>query len=358
MYKIKTEDDVEITKTEDLINEQQKFYEKLYKRNSNISSEHESIFLDNNNPFLYKINEEEKQLCENPITRVECLNYLRSMKNNKSPGSDGFTTEFYKFFWNDLGHYLIRSFNNSIALGELSVTQKHGIVTLLPKEGKSKLYLKNWRPITLLNSDYKIFSGILSTRLQNVLQRIIGHTQNGFIKGRDISECSRFIYDTIHESKRKKLTAILLLLDFEKAFDSLDHGFIEKCLNFYGFGPNYVKLIKILYKNTKCCVLYNGHLSQHFNVERGCRQGDPFSSNIFTLCISTLAACLLYDINVKGLSIYGSEYLITQFADDATLVLDGSEESMRSVFAILEKFESCSGLKINIDKTKAVWIGD
>ncbi len=358
MYKLISEENNEIYKTKDLINEQQKYFSKLYKKNNFTSREHESTFLDDDNPYLTKISQDEKDLCERPLTRAECLVYLKSMENGKSPGSDGFTSEFYKFFWNDLGHYLIRSFNNAIALGELSITQRHGMIILLPKEDKIKLYLKNWRPITLLNSDYKIFSGALSNRLQVILQRVISRIQNGFIKGRDISECTRFIYDTLHESKKQKLTGILLLLDFEKAFDSLDHGFIENSLKFYGFGPYFIKCINMLYKNITSCVLYNGHASSQFPVERGSRQGDPISSNIFTLCISTLAASALYNVYIKGITIKNSEYLMTQFADDATLILDGTEESMRSVFALLKKFESCSGLKVNIDKTKAVWIGD
>ena len=72
------------------------------------------------------------------------------MKNGKSPGMDGFTTEFYKFFW-------IRSFNHGYEKGHLSVTQRQGVITCLPKEGKSKFYIKNWRPISLLNVDYKMF---------------------------------------------------------------------------------------------------------------------------------------------------------------------------------------------------------
>ena len=97
---------------------------------------------------------------------MECQNYLKQMKNEKSPGIDGFTTEFYKFFWIDIGYYLVRSIKYAIASGELSVTQKQGIITLLPKKDKSKLFLKNWRPITLLNVDYKIFAGVFSFRLK------------------------------------------------------------------------------------------------------------------------------------------------------------------------------------------------
>ena len=77
------------------------------------------------------------------------------MKNDKSPGTDGFTCEFFKLFWKDIGHFLLRSINNSFEKGELSVTQKQGIIiTILPKGNKPREFLKNWRPISLLNVPY------------------------------------------------------------------------------------------------------------------------------------------------------------------------------------------------------------
>ena len=175
----------------------------------------------------------EKQICDNDLTLAECLSYLKTMKNEKTPGLDGFTVEFFKFFWRDLGTYMFRSINHAINVGELSITQKQGIITLLPKGEKDKTFLKNWRPITLLNVEYKIFSGAIATRLKKILQRIIGDTQKGFLEGRDISECNRLIYDVLQATKKKKLTALLLKIDFEKAFDSVSHKFIDKCLDFF-----------------------------------------------------------------------------------------------------------------------------
>ena len=88
------------------------------------------------------------------------------MKNNKSPGIDGFTVEFYKFFWIDLGIYLVRSLNYAYTTQNLSISQKQGIITCIPKEGKSKEYLKNWRPISLLSVDLKIGSASIATRIE------------------------------------------------------------------------------------------------------------------------------------------------------------------------------------------------
>ena len=108
------------------------------------------------------------------------------MKNNKSPGSDGLTTEFYKIFWKHIKTYIINSFNYSLKIGELTELQKQSIITLLPKPNKDTLLLENWRPISLLNVDYKIATKTIANRVKKVLHSIINTSQTGFIKGRYI----------------------------------------------------------------------------------------------------------------------------------------------------------------------------
>ena len=102
------------------------------------------------------------------------------MKNGKSPGTDGFPAEFYKFFWPDLGTYVVNSLNEAFDKGELSVTQKQGIITLLPKGDKPREFLKNWRPISLLNVDYKLLTGTMANRMKKVLPNIINQQQKVF----------------------------------------------------------------------------------------------------------------------------------------------------------------------------------
>ena len=106
------------------------------------------------------------------------------MSNNTSPGNDGFTVEFFKFFWQDIGWFLVRFINHSYSLGELSVTQKQGVITCIPKGNKDKSNLKNWRPISLLNVAYKLASASVSFRIKNVLDKIINEDQTGFLPGR------------------------------------------------------------------------------------------------------------------------------------------------------------------------------
>ena len=116
------------------------------------------------------------------------------MKLNKSPGSDGIPVEFYATFWSEIKSLAIDSMNSAYQKGELSITQKRGILNLIFKKN-DKTLLSNWRPITLLNADYKVLAHILANRLKKVIPRLIHTDQSGYIKGRSIFFNIRLIQD-------------------------------------------------------------------------------------------------------------------------------------------------------------------
>lgn len=290
------------------------------------------------------------------ITEYEVKEVIKKMKNCKTPGSDGFPIEFYKVFWRDIGEYLINSLNLAFSKGQLSITQKQGIITCIPKSDNRE-YMKNWRPITLLNVDYKILSGVLSHRLRKVLKDIISQEQKGFLAERYIGENTRLVYDVMHYLAEKNKKGMIMLIDFEKAFDSVEWRYIEKVLTTYKFGDEFKKWCKILYTDSRSCVINGGHFSTFFNLERGCRQGDPLSPYIFILAVEPLAMAIKNSDKIKGIKIKEIEHVIGQYADDTFMFLDGSEGSLAETVRLLDKFFECSGLKINVDKTQVAWLG-
>jgi hypothetical protein len=171
------EDNTEVTHQKDILVQQQLFYQTLYESRGTIfTDEHLKSFFDDNNPYISKLGQDQKLDLEGELTPQETLSALKLMKNGKSPEMDGFTTEFYKFFWKDINPFLIRSLNHGYEKGHLSVTQRQGVITCLPKEGKSKFYIKNWRPISLLNVDYKIGSSSIAQRLKkSCIQLLVKH---------------------------------------------------------------------------------------------------------------------------------------------------------------------------------------
>lgn len=345
----------EITDSKLLKNEVFKFYEKLYStREHEIKPVNLNNILTENTP---KLSDEEAESLEGEINLKEAGEALNKMQNNKSPGSSGFSVEFFKFFWRDLGSFLVKSINFGFNKKELSNTQKEGVITCIPKQHKCKSYIKNWRPISLLNVSYKIASGCIANRIKSILPTIIHEDQSGFMSKRFLGDNIRLLYDILNISLKNKKPGLLLLIDFEKAFDSVAWSFIRKSLHFFNFKTQIIQWIETFYNNIKSTIIVNNSPTPWFPIERGCRQGDPISPYLFLICSEILALMIRQSETIKGYNIFDKEHKISQFADDTMLFLDGTKDSFKyCVFTILE-YAKFSGLSMNFDKTKVVWFG-
>jgi hypothetical protein len=279
------------------------------------------------------------------------------MKNGKSPGNDGFPVEFYKIFWHDIKQILLACFSCSYMEGHLTVSQRQGVLTLLPKPGKDTRLLKNWRPISLLNTDYKILSACIANKIKPHLPKLINRDQTGFIKGRYIGENIRTVLDVIQYLDLTNKPGMLLLLDFEKAFDSINWNFMTDTLSFLNFGPKLIAWVKLLYSDISSTVMNNGWTAGLFPLYRGVRQGCPASPYLFLLCAEILAHAIRADDGIKGVEIDGNHIKLNQYADDTSMFLDGSKASLNAALSLLLKFEKISGLKVNFDKSNVANLG-
>ena len=261
------------TNYEKIIDSSSNYYKSLYSRKIN-TVQHDKLEHFLGQPSIPKLSEEERLSCEGRITIEECVKALDTFENGKTPGNDGIPAEFYKTFWNSVGDLMTDAFNCSFVSGEMSNSQKQTIITLIDKKGKDRMFLENWRPISLVNVDSKLASKVIANRIKTVLPQIIHHNQSGFIKGRFIGEVARSILDIIDYTESLKLPGILLFIDFEKAFDSIEWDFLYQSLEAFGFGPTLIGWIKTFYNNLSSCVINNGLFSKPFKLERGVRQGD------------------------------------------------------------------------------------
>ena len=345
---IKTQDEIDIELT--------RYYSTLFKKQTTETVGGEvDDFIEGEGENKLTIEMSEK--LEGKLTVEECTRYLKNCRNNASPGSSGFTGAFFKMFWKNLSSFTVNSLNYAYEKGELSVTQRHGVIILLPKGTKDKRYLNNWRAISLLNTTYKILSGTLAERLKPTLPFLINKDQKGFVEGRFIGENIRNCYDVLDYAKTNNKAGLLLCLDYEKAFDSIEHSFIIKAFRYFNFGESFISWIKLILNNITSCINHCGNILERFLIERGCRQGCPLSPYIFVVCVELLAIKLRQDVNVKGFKIGSMEHLLDLYADDTNIYLDGSEASLQRVIHILDDFRSLSGLKINLSKSKAIWFG-
>ena len=239
----------------------------------------------------------------------------------------------------------------------LSVTQRLGIITLIPKGDKDKTFLKNWRPLTLLNSIYKMVSGVIAERIRPTLDTIIHGDQKGFVAGRYIGEAIRSTYDIMQWANENHRVGLILLIDFEKAYDSVSFAYIEKCLNFFNFGESIISWVSLLLNNFVSVINLCGNISNRFDINRGCRQGDPIASFLFIICIEILAHKLRSDKDVKGFRIGNAWHTLETYADDCSIFLNPSDDNLRSAINILSNFFKLSGLKISATKIEShlVW---
>ena len=342
-----------VTETQGLLSETYAFYKDLYSAQVCEEDAQESFLSDG----IPRLSADSRELCEGNITEEELRQAVTSMENDKSPGIDGLTTNFYKHFWPLLGNSLTRVYNYAFHIGHLSVSQRRGVISLLFKKGDRTL-LKNWRPITLLTTDYKILTKALANRLQKVLPSIVHTDQTASIKGRTINDNTRLLHDVISYANENNIPLAVISVDQLKAFDRVAHQFLFKTLERFGFGPSFIHWIQVIYTSVSSSVKTNGWLTAFINLERGLRQGCPLSMPLYVLTAETMAINIRNNSNIHGLRPPDSEteLKLSQFADDTTLLLT-DESSITETFNVFDRYERASGAKINKGKCKGLWSG-
>ena len=148
-----------------------------------------------------------------------------------------------------------------------------------------------------------------------------------------------------------------MLIDFEKAFGSFSWTFLYNTLESFGYSKDFIKWIQVFNNNISAFVLQSGFLSEPIRIKRGFCQGDPIASYLFLIGAEILSRLILNNKDITEIIIDGFEFKLTQFADDTTLLLDGSQHYLQSALNTLEIYGTMSGLKMNKEKTKIIWIG-
>ena len=351
MKEIKNKQGQTVTDPLEICSTVRQFYEDLYREEYTDPDIAKNLF----DKVTKQLSDDKREICEGAITKKELGVALLQMQNGKSPGIDGLPCEFYKIFWKTLGDDFTAVVNQCYVESSLTLSQKFGLITCLFKKG-DRADLQNWRPISLLNADYKIIAKTLANRLAKVLKYVIADDQTCAVPGRTILSTCHSLRNIIDLCEQQNLPVGLLSIDQMKAFDRVSWDFLFKTLEKFGFGTDFCNWIKILYTDIVSGVKANGHVSDTFCLGRGVRQGCPLSALLYVLIAEIFAENIRKDKSVSGLLVNKQEFKILQYADDTTLVLKG-DKSIQAIKKHISDFEKAAGAKINANKSEGIWLG-
>lgn len=289
-----------------------------------------------------------------PITKEELDSAISRLKSNKCSGSDGFPSEWYKVFKEDLAPTLLESFNWTLSKAIAPPSWKEAVISVIPKEGKNKEHCGSYRPISILNVDYRLFTSIISKRVEHFLPDLIHEDQTGFISGRQTQDNIRRTLHIVEQIHKHHLSAALVSLDAEKAFDRVNWPFLYKVLERMGFDNKFIRCIQSLYSEPSARIRINGDLTDSFKLFRGTRQGCCLSPTLFALFIEPLAQAIRQNRELKGIVISEEEHVIGLFADDIITYLQYPDSTLPKLLGIMKDYGSMSGYKVNITKTQVL----
>jgi len=326
----------------------QRFYQELY--NHNRSTEIDPAFLNE----MFVVDAYQNDTVNTEITLHELWQTLRTLKAT-TPGPDGISNSYIKKMFDILGPLIVDAWKYSLVQNKLMASHQKSLLRLIPKPGKDKRELKNWRPITLSNCDHKLITKTYNNRLLKIINNYIMPTQTAYIKGRNISDNLRLLNSlTKNSASGNDAELSVIALDAQKAFDSVNHEYIAAVLNKIGL-VNFTPIFKLLYKNLENDVLINGQIGTRFKIKNGVKQGDALSCSLFILAVEPVLRNMQANETIIPVKCNRLNYTwpkVLAYADDISVITVNRHRAIQAIFTEYERLSKASGLFLNADKTE------
>ena len=313
-----------------------KFYQDLYSSKQQNSCNKDATDTDSTKVPLFMETEIEKA--------------LKEMKKNKSPGNDQLTSDIIKLGGSEALKQITTIFNNILRTQKIPHEWKEAKIIILFKKGDRK-DIKNYRPISLLSHMYKLFTRVLQKRMEKVLDSNQPREQAGFRKGFSTTDHLQTINQIIEKCNEFNIPLCLAFIDYEKAFDSIEHWAIFEALRDIGIHETYVNILKDIYTEATAKIHIENQVSEEIKIQRGVRQGDPISPKLFTATIEEVFKNS--ELEQRGLIIDGEPLTDLRFADDVVTPTIGVKNNETQLNIINEESKKI-GLAIHRGKTKFI----
>ncbi|KAK2897108.1 hypothetical protein Q8A73_013488 [Channa argus] len=329
------------------------FYSDLFSA-EDCNMEHREKLLDG----LPQLAQEELAALDSPLTLEELTDVVNQMATGRAPGIDGLSIDFFKRFWNVIGPDLHAVFMECLDRVSLPVSCQRAVLSLLPKKGDLAL-LKNWRPVALLCTDYKVLSRALSNRLKDYLGILVNPDQTYCVPDRTIMDNVFLMRDLIDLCSISNVKLEIISLDQEKAFDRVDHSYLFSVLKALGIGDEFLGWLHLLYNGAECMVKMGAGLSRPIPVRRGIRQGCPISGQLYSLVIEPLLCRLrsrLGGVSLPGFSGMSLPLTVSAYADDLNVFVTNQWDAW-CLEETLSLYEEATSAKVNWAKSEALLVG-
>lgn len=300
---------------------------------------------------------EDNEMLTKLPTWYEVEDAVFGMNFDGAPGPDGFGGFFYQKYWDIVGKEVYNVVTQFFKDSWLPQNINSNNVVLIPKTTSADA-INQFRPIALANYKFKIITKVLADRLGRIAPKIVSQNQRGFIKDRSISDCTCVASVAVNLLDKRCFGGnVALKIDIEKAFDTMDWGFLLEVLSSFGFDPVFCNWIKIILHSTKLSISVNGHSVGFFPCKRGVRQGDPFSPLLFCLVEDVLSRSIskLVDqgelLPITSPRVYKVPSHVL-YVDDILIFCRGTKRNLECLMSLFKRYSEASGQHVSCEKSK------